>query len=233
MKFAYFGYRDWSYKILDNLKKNFNIDAFTMRDLGCNFYHFINKKVLEDYNFGGYSALLFYGWSWILPEKITDKNICVGLHPSPLPKYRGGSPIQNQIISGEKESAVTLFKIGKGLDDGPIYYQKNFSLNGNLDKIFNRISNIGIELTNKLLNDFENGTVKSYKQNESEATTYKRRNPNQSELKINELEKMTAKEIHNHIRAVQGQGYPNAYIIGSNGKKCYLIKSRLERNNES
>ena len=27
------------------------------------------------------------------------------LHPSPLPKYRGGSPIQNQIINGEKKSA--------------------------------------------------------------------------------------------------------------------------------
>ena len=48
------------------------------------------------------------------------------LHPSPLPKFRGGSPIQNQIIRGEKISAVTIFKINKIIDGGDIYFQKNF-----------------------------------------------------------------------------------------------------------
>ena len=48
------------------------------------------------------------------------------LHPSPLPKYRGGSPIQNQIINGESKSAVTLFKINNKIDQGDIIYQKEF-----------------------------------------------------------------------------------------------------------
>ena len=48
------------------------------------------------------------------------------LHPSPLPKFRGGSPIQNQIIRGKKISAVTIFKINKIIDGGDIYFQKNF-----------------------------------------------------------------------------------------------------------
>ena len=65
------------------------------------------------------------------------------LHPSPLPKYRGGSPIQNQIINGEKNSAVTLFKMTRNLDDGDIYKQIPFSLKGSLDDIFNRIIKLG------------------------------------------------------------------------------------------
>ena len=45
--------------------------------------------------------VLFYGWSWKVSEKLINKFDCLMLHPSPLPKYRGGSPIQNQIRSCE------------------------------------------------------------------------------------------------------------------------------------
>lgn len=229
MKFGYFGYRDWSNKILDNLKKEkFDIDSFTLSDLGSNFYHFTNKKVLEDFDFKGYSALLFYGWSWILPKKVIDKNICIGLHPSPLPKYRGGSPIQNQVINGEDESAVSLFRFKEKTDTGEIYYQKKFSLQGDLSDILDRIVNVGSDLTNKLLKDFENDTVKFYEQDESKATYYKRRKPEQSELKLEKLKNMSARQIHDFIRALQDP-YPNAYIMGSDGKKVYLTKSRFEK----
>ena len=40
----------------------------------------------------------------------------INVHPSLLPKYRGGSPMQHQIINGEKESAVTLFYMDEGID---------------------------------------------------------------------------------------------------------------------
>ena len=42
------------------------------------------------------------------------------LHPSPLPKFRGGSPIQNQIIRNKKKSMVTIFRINNILDGGDI-----------------------------------------------------------------------------------------------------------------
>ena len=74
------------------------------------------------------------------------------LHPSPLPKYRGGSPIQNQIINGEKKSAVTIFKINNILDGGDIYYQKKISLEGSLNEIFDRIIKLGTEGTLRIIN---------------------------------------------------------------------------------
>ena len=58
------------------------------------------------------------------------------LHPSPLPKYRGGSPIQNQIIDGKLHSAVTIFLMDNGIDTGPIAEQKYLSLEGTIEKIF-------------------------------------------------------------------------------------------------
>ena len=69
-----------------------------------------NENIIHEYV---PDMILWYGWSWIISEKIIENYFCVMLHPSPLPKYRGGSPIQNQIIRGEKYSKVTLFKMTK------------------------------------------------------------------------------------------------------------------------
>ncbi len=44
----------------------------------------------------------------------------LNLHTSLLPKYRGASPIQTAIASGEKETAVTLMRIVRELDAGPV-----------------------------------------------------------------------------------------------------------------
>src|SRR3989344_5098571 len=85
----------------------------------------------------------FIGWSWIIKDEIPRnvKKIC--LHPSPLPRYRGGSPLQHQIINGEKDSAVTLFVMNQHLDKGPIVWQEKFSLEGDLSEIWSRMAEKG------------------------------------------------------------------------------------------
>jgi methionyl-tRNA formyltransferase len=45
----------------------------------------------------------------------------VNLHSSLLPKFRGASPIQAAIISGEKETGVSFMRMEKGLDSGPVF----------------------------------------------------------------------------------------------------------------
>ena len=72
--------------------------------------------------------------------------------PSKLPLYRGGSPIQNQIIRGMNISAVTLFRMNKNIDQGNIILQK-ISLKGTIDDIFKRIASVGYELTLKMLKE--------------------------------------------------------------------------------
>nr|MBP6508382.1 methionyl-tRNA formyltransferase [Opitutaceae bacterium] len=44
----------------------------------------------------------------------------LNLHTSRLPKYRGASPIQTAIANGEKDTAVTLMRIVRELDAGPV-----------------------------------------------------------------------------------------------------------------
>ena len=50
-------------------------------------------------------------------------NRIFGIHPSLLPKYRGPSPLQQQILDGIIETGVTILKIDLGEDSGPIMAQ--------------------------------------------------------------------------------------------------------------
>ena len=62
----------------------------------------------------------------ILPAEIVEAprhgSLC--FHPSLLPKYRGGNALAWQILLGEKETGVTVFRPDAGVDTGPIVVQK-------------------------------------------------------------------------------------------------------------
>src|SRR5690606_20003318 len=44
----------------------------------------------------------------------------LNLHTSLLPRYRGASPIQTAVAEGERETGVTLMRIVRALDAGPV-----------------------------------------------------------------------------------------------------------------
>ena len=48
----------------------------------------------------------------------------LNIHPSLLPKYRGPSPIESAILSGERDLGVSVMKLAPGMDAGPIYWQE-------------------------------------------------------------------------------------------------------------
>lgn len=167
--------------------------------------------------------ILFYGWSWIVPDWLTDKYIALCLHPSPLPKYRGGSPIQHQILNGEKESAVSIFRLTKDIDEGPLCSQVKYSLAGNMDNILARIRYIAVGETKRIIEEYMNGGIKFWDQ-EGTVTICNRREPYQSEITKGELQSMSAEYLYNKIRGLQDP-YPNAFITCADGQKLYLTEA--------
>ena len=51
----------------------------------------------------------------------------LNIHPSLLPLYRGASPIESAILDGATDFSVSVMKLVKAMDAGPVYYQATFS----------------------------------------------------------------------------------------------------------
>jgi len=62
----------------------------------------------------------------IIPQNVLDTfgGQIYNIHPSLLPKYRGASPLQSQILDGVTETGVTIIKIDAEMDHGPIVAQE-------------------------------------------------------------------------------------------------------------
>ena len=214
MRILCVGYRDWALKIYDALDFKGH-DYKIIRDKDS-----FSEEKLRNYE---PDVVLFYGWSDIVSSSITSNYKCLMLHPSPLPFYRGGSPIQNQIINGELDSAVTIFIMDDGIDTGDIIKQEKISLDGTLEDIFSRISIVGVQLTQQILK----GNYKRRKQKKSEGSYFPRRTPSMSEITVDELKTKSALHLFNKIRMLQSP-YPLAYYKLEDGRKIIF---RLEEDN--
>ena len=215
MKIAMVGYRDWAIKIYESISSGYLAHSY----LKIYSEEQFNRSALLDFS---PDVILFYGWSKIIPSDIVCNFTCLMLHPSPLPKYRGGSPIQNQIIRGEKESAVSVFICDEGIDTGEIIGQEKISLEGNIQDIFDRMTSAGIKITS----DFLSGDFIKIKQDSSKSTYFKRRKPHQSEITAEELAESSGEYLYNKIRMLTGP-YPTAYIKTSDGKKILIKDAEL------
>ena len=70
------------------------------------------------------------GFGVIIKEEILNlpTHGFINLHFSLLPKWRGAAPVQRAIEAGDEITGVTVFKLDKGMDTGPIYRQKEIAM---------------------------------------------------------------------------------------------------------
>ena len=199
MRIVCVGYRKWALNIYNSLA--LNIDH--------QFLIISSKEEYDEDVIRGFKPdfILFYGWSWFVGGNLLHDFRCLMLHPSPLPKYRGGSPIQNQIIAGEKDSKVSIFLMNSETDSGDIVAQEDLSLDGRLSEIFSRIENIGIRLTSQIFISPFNPMP----QDHINVTYCTRRNPEDSEITTKELNEQTLEYFYNKIRMLEDP-YPSAFI---------------------
>ncbi len=112
----------------------------------------------------------------ILPSEIVDGpthgSLC--FHPSLLPRFRGGAALAWQLISGERESGVTIFRPDAGVDTGPIVVQRggieieNTHTAGTL--YFEHLYGLGVDAMAEAVAAVAAGTARYLPQDESKAT---------------------------------------------------------------
>ena len=120
----------WSDRLSNKLKKEFD----------CSYFCDDSYKDFLRYNSPDW--VFFLHWSKIVPEEIYKNHRCVVLHTGNLPKGRGGTPIQNQILDGVIESKVNAIVMDKEIDSGDVYCSAPITLQGSLTDIWMSISDI-------------------------------------------------------------------------------------------
>lgn len=138
----------------------------------------------------------------ILPKEILDypKYGCINVHASLLPKYRGGAPIHQAIIDGEKEAGVTIMYMVEKLDAGDMlsYVKVPIEERDTVGSLHDKLSQEGARLLLSTIPNILNGKAKAIPQDESQVTF--------ASNITREMERInwgkTGEEIYNHIRGL-------------------------------
>lgn len=146
----------------------------------------------------------------------------VNVHGSLLPKWRGAAPIQRSLEAGDTETGVTLQRMVRKLDAGPIIGKRVLELDDEMtaSELYLTLAKMGCELLEDDLINYVKGKVIPEVQIESQVTYAKK--IEKEEALINW--KMSALQIHNRVRAFD-MG-PGTYIM-FHGKRLKIHKTKI------
>lgn len=149
----------------------------------------------------------------------------LNIHPSLLPKYRGSSPIETAILNGDKDFSVSIMKLVKAMDAGPIYHQETVKFEDFVEKeeIYKTLAEIG---SNWLVKNIDN-LPKPSVQDDKKATFTAKFDKSMSKLKP---ATKSAEELLNEVRAFRG--YPKSKYEFF-GLDCIVLKAHVSNTNDS
>ena len=118
------------------------------------------------------SVVVAYGR--ILSEEVIDlpERGSINVHASLLPKLRGAGPVNWAIIRGHENSGVTIMRIVKEMDAGPVLYrvESRFPEDITAGELTERLAEIGATALVEALAQMEAGTLPEREQDHTEAT---------------------------------------------------------------
>ena len=143
----------------------------------------------------------------------------LNIHPSLLPKYRGASPIESAILNGDTDFSVSIMKLVKDMDAGPIYYQTTFKdLPLEKEKIYKSLSETGAKwITENLKN-----LPRPFNQNGEPTFTEKF----DKSMSLLDPKKKTSEELFRQIVAFQG--FPKSKY-NFYEKECIVISAHASK----
>jgi methionyl-tRNA formyltransferase len=181
----------------------------------------------EEYNFikelnADLAIVVAYGQ--IIPENFLNltKKGFINVHASILPKWRGAAPIQRSIMKLDTETGISIMKINKELDSGPIsnIYKIKIDHNNNAQEISEKLSLLAAEKILDNIDEIFEDKIQFIDQEHSKATYAKKIDKNEG--KINWSDKAI-----NIIGKINGL-FPNpgAFFI-FNGERYKILKAEI------
>lgn len=197
---------NWAFE--KRIPKTFSLDEVPAADLGitASFGKIIPESVINKFKYG-----------------------ILNIHPSLLPKYRGSSPVAAAIAAGETQAGLTVIKMDKQMDHGPIIsffkeeIQPTDTAEGLRDRLFARAADFLIAL----IPGYISGKVKPKEQNHKEATFTKLLAKEDGYIDVG---KTSPAKTERFIRAMSAWPGAWTYVRIENKKlRLKLLRAHLEK----
>ena len=169
----------------------------------------------------------------IIPKDILEipKYGALNIHPSLLPKYRGPSPIQTAILSGDKETGVTIMMMDKKMDHGKIISNFQFPISNKITykELSKKLAKLSAKLLMETIPKWIKGEIKAKEQDHSKASYTKIIKKEDGKIDWNK----PAQEIERQIRAFDP--WPGTFTFIKKGDRKIRVKileAKLSKNNQ-
>lgn len=190
------------------------------------------------------NLFLVASYGKIIPKEIFEipERKTLNIHPSLLPKYRGASPIQSQILNDEKNIGVTIMQIEETMDTGPVIASRKLEIPNSRPQISNRkelekiLAIEGARLFAHILPEWLMGAIDPIMQNEDKATYCQKIKKEDGELQI-DLDDLSKNAHQNLLKIKAFEEWPTAYFFlghrslgegGSEQKRVIITDATIE-----
>lgn len=146
--------------------------------------------------------LVVAAYGLLLPQRVLDipARMPINVHASLLPRYRGAAPIQRAIMNGDAVTGVTIMKMEKGLDTGPMLMQRavGIDINDTSADLHDELAREGADLLLLALERLRAGSLPAIPQENEKATHAAKLSKEEALIDFS----LPAAVIHAHIRGV-------------------------------
>ena len=172
----------------------------------------------------GADIAIVVAYGQIIPKEYLSlvKKGFINIHASLLPKWRGAAPIQRSIMNLEKETGISIMKIGEKLDTGRVCnsYKINIMTDDNAETISEKLSALAAEKILDNIDKILEDKIEFKEQNHNEASYAAKIEKTEGQIKWGE----TAESIIGKINGLYPS--PGAFFI-YNGERYKILKASL------
>lgn len=171
-------------------------------------------------------VFVIIGYGKIIPEEILNipSRKSLNIHGSLLPKLRGASPIETAILNDDRKTGVTIIRMDKKMDHGPIVAQKIVTVEGwppRADFLRKCIVEEGSDLLVSILSEWINGKIKEKEQDHSQATYTKKIEKEDGLIDFKD------NPYKNFLKIQAYSGWPSAYFF-KDGKRIKITEASFK-----
>jgi len=144
----------------------------------------------------------------------------INVHASLLPRYRGAAPVHRAVIAGERETGVTIMRVVKALDAGPMLstVRRPIGPEDTSGEVERDLSHLGAALLVSAIDDLASGRSHETPQDEA-AASYAHRLTKEDGVVV---WSWPAERLHNLVRGLHP--WPHAFTFHQ-GRRLILRRS--------